>query len=297
MTVYPRVGGGTCHSATRSGTSFGLSPRGRGNRRTHSSTRLSSRSIPALGGGTGPVATTIISCYGLSPRGRGNLHRHYQPKVKHRSIPAWAGEPRYNIPDGTDEKVYPRVGGGTAGARAVYPLHTRSIPAWGGNRLGWMYRLDSSRSIPRGGGTLSDYRATLVSKGLSRVGGGPFRMDVSVGFIQVYPPRGRGTAKILPNVMGLAGLSPRGGGTTLVKCDERSTPGLSPRGRGNQLEIVIPTSGSGLSPRGRGNHQGQADGSGEDGLSPRGAGVPWKRQIYSPLAWVYPRVGGEPDTA
>ena len=52
---------------------------------------------------------------GLSPRGRGNLSLHSAPVMLDGSIPAWAGEPPKNSAGKNIWKVYPRVGGGTAG--------------------------------------------------------------------------------------------------------------------------------------------------------------------------------------
>ena len=74
LTVYPRVGGGTCLRLAR----------------------------------VGARVTT-----GLSPRGRGNqVHAKCQRRTV-KSIPAWAGEPEVAAFTTHILRVYPRVGGGT----------------------------------------------------------------------------------------------------------------------------------------------------------------------------------------
>ena len=131
--VYPRVGGGTltrqrlCHSTE------GLSPRGRGNRLFGLRGTIPARSIPAwagepssgalllmgkkvyprVGGGTASATYPLEPMSGLSPRGRGN--RPFGPSSPRgpRSIPAWAGEPPARLIVSINDRVYPRVGGGT----------------------------------------------------------------------------------------------------------------------------------------------------------------------------------------
>ena len=111
----------------------GLSPRVRGNRRNGVQARTRSGSIPACAGepaNTSPASSPIpvyprvcggtwcwgfssLTMTGLSPRVRGNPSPEKTKPANGRSIPACAGEPQLlAIADG-NEKVYPRVCGGT----------------------------------------------------------------------------------------------------------------------------------------------------------------------------------------
>ena len=113
----------------------GLSPRGRGNPIPVLLDLLPLRSIPAwagqpflaalarswkavyprVGGATTYRPTYPLRVRGLSPRGRGNRETAFAKRGWTGSIPAWAGQPccqsRPNLPG----RVYPRVGGATAG--------------------------------------------------------------------------------------------------------------------------------------------------------------------------------------
>ena len=113
MWVYPRVGGGTCFFRKASIRSYGLSPRGRGNRFFDTRPVDGLRSIPAwageplpkhdpddvsrvyprVGGGTSSISPKVFPKYGLSPRGRGNPSHSRRDGACCGSIPAWAGEP------------------------------------------------------------------------------------------------------------------------------------------------------------------------------------------------------------
>ena len=112
--VYPRVGGGTRPATAGPEDSWGLSPRGRGNRSVAVPVSVREWSIPAwagepssnvdprntssvyprVGGGTPIDLTHVVEETGLSPRGRGNLGKSTQFRVGVGSIPAWAGEPQ-----------------------------------------------------------------------------------------------------------------------------------------------------------------------------------------------------------
>ena len=50
MSVYPRVGGGTASLTRRTRSTYGLSPRGRGNRGMEMADTTQKRSIPAWAG-------------------------------------------------------------------------------------------------------------------------------------------------------------------------------------------------------------------------------------------------------
>ena len=133
--VYPRVGGETSRRCWTFSITSGLSPRGRGNRSQVRLDGTQARSIPAwagkplstrrtcrafavyprVGGETGTMAAYTPRRMGLSPRGRGNRGRHGRSRCRLRSIPAWAGKPSGSIMGRVLHKVYPRVGGETAG--------------------------------------------------------------------------------------------------------------------------------------------------------------------------------------
>ena len=137
-TVYPRVCGGTVlrgHPVTRL---QGLSPRVRGNLKRDLNLRITVGSIPACAGepqrhcadcgldmvyprvcgGTANGATPAATRRGLSPRVRGNRPARHRPDTAGGSIPACAGEPSKVTSSAPSPKVYPRVCGGTASARA-----------------------------------------------------------------------------------------------------------------------------------------------------------------------------------
>ena len=111
--VYPRVCGGTASRSGRWKSSYGLSPRVRGNQ-SHTAPRVPSRrSIPACAGepasvvpvgvaarvyprvcgGTVSAPSIVDDTLGLSPRVRGNLTRREVRFSMTGSIPACAGEP------------------------------------------------------------------------------------------------------------------------------------------------------------------------------------------------------------
>ena len=134
--LSPRVRG-NLHEFRALPSGTGLSPRVRGNPVRLSPALVGSGSIPACAGepvcrirnqsstgvyprvcgGTGMRPSTIGSDRGLSPRVRGNLERLHDLGVGAGSIPACAGEP---APHGTrryQDRVYPRVCGGTTWLR------------------------------------------------------------------------------------------------------------------------------------------------------------------------------------
>ena len=152
--VYPRVGGGTPWFAWFIHSNGGLSPRGRGNRKTTNENMDRVRSIPAwagepgfeeilpdpirvyprVGGGTVVVVVRFVLAGGLSPRGRGNRVSYVFVLAVFRSIPAWAGEP---IPVSGEKwiiTVYPRVGGGTVSAVASRETEAGLSPRGRGNQ-------------------------------------------------------------------------------------------------------------------------------------------------------------------
>ena len=112
----------------------GLSPRVRGNQQQSRSLAPQTRSIPACAGepklvdmrcglkrvyprvcgGTWQCGLLRSRIQGLSPRVRGNPARLRRRTHRQRSIPACAGEPFIRALITPNERVYPRVCGGTA---------------------------------------------------------------------------------------------------------------------------------------------------------------------------------------
>ena len=211
--VYPRVGGGNSllvHVARRC---LGLSPRERGKHGSAPSRTSAPGSIPAwagetlqrggelvfvevyprVGGGNALPKAAAAMKGGLSPRGRGKRARGCPKSRAWRSIPAWAGETFANFRPQPARKVYPRVGGGNAGARAAYvdseglsprgrgkpqrirrrALGLRSIPAWAGETEIYPKEVGDRRVYPRvGGGNLGKLGFGMFFIGLSPRGRG-----------------------------------------------------------------------------------------------------------------------------
>ena len=135
--VYPRVCGGTGQADDSHIVAGGLSPRVRGNLANTQPGYRAGRSIPACAGeptpstggrpptqvyprvcgGTEVRRKDAISLDGLSPRVRGNPQARPEPGKGQRSIPACAGEPGNGAGRSRTGEVYPRVCGGTSGAR------------------------------------------------------------------------------------------------------------------------------------------------------------------------------------
>ena len=131
--VYPRVCGGTPSSPSTTPAGRGLSPRVRGNPSfdppvAHfdgsipacagepAATRPTSKSTwvyPRVCGGTRGYSRNVWLDEGLSPRVRGNLETHALGAEGLGSIPACAGEPDQLEMPLTNDRVYPRVCGGT----------------------------------------------------------------------------------------------------------------------------------------------------------------------------------------
>ena len=128
--VYPRVCGGTRSDMTHAAGAPGLSPRVRGNRLPRPPARERLGSIPACAGEPQPARTVA--------RGGGGLG----------SIPACAGEPPTEAVRTVPGKVYPRVCGGTPGARARGWASTGLSPRVRGNRADDPPERGVSGSIP-----------------------------------------------------------------------------------------------------------------------------------------------------
>ena len=186
------MGGATWTPRWTSWAPTGLSPSGRGNRRTGRRRHCRGGSIPAWAGQPSwPLTPLPIEKvyprvggandyhqppgnteWGLSPRGRGKRNLQCGALRRQRSIPAWAGQTSSAPLPATYKQVYPRVGGANVSmavlgksigglsprgrgkllALFAWRSRQRSIPAWAGQTI--PYRNDSSRNTvyPRVGG-------------------------------------------------------------------------------------------------------------------------------------------------
>ncbi len=160
--------GGTRHSHLPDFFLLGLSPRVRGNPAQPPPAGFPGRSIPACAGepltnsipwrrsavyprvcgGTELSPRPRTACRGLSPRVRGNRLLIAPFPDLCRSIPACAGEPPWRWPRSREERVYPRVCGGTyQNIPAVVVSHGLS-PRVRGNRRQGRQAHGQVRSIP-----------------------------------------------------------------------------------------------------------------------------------------------------
>ena len=236
--VYPRVCGGTLDTVKRPFSSFGLSPRVRGN-----------QSDPVL----------YCCTQGLSPRVRGNPSQIVSRGSLQGSIPACAGEPVRRqtlrtmltevyprVCGGTDQvhagasspKVYPRVCGGTSVLFAFLCQENGLSPRVRGNRTAMAsVRIIRDQVYPRVcGGTAATLQEQNTMEGLSpRVRGNPSnRNRRDDGRYTGLSPRVRGNRASRCCHAAYLEVYPRVcGGTSRSVCEDVHTVGLSPRVRGN----------------------------------------------------------------
>ena len=183
--VYPRVCGGTRCGGAVYAPGSGLSPRVRGNRITVNEVRLGTGSIPACAGepesglqrrlqarvyprvcgGTNHPGAGWPDIQGLSPRVRGNRTAGSASADGPRSIPACAGEPSYMAQYDIQDRVYPRVCGGTYDGNITNCKELGLSPRVRGNLKQTLSTPADDRSIPacagepRGNGR---YRAPVM---------------------------------------------------------------------------------------------------------------------------------------
>ncbi len=178
--VYPRVRGGTRLIGAVSDSSWGLSPRARGNQRTSARIDSQSGSIPACAGepsiqlrllaprqvyprvrgGTRDRVSPSRSDSGLSPRARGNRNARAFALSGCRSIPACAGEPWLFLRDECAVEVYPRVRGGTRCNASRRESGGGLSPRARGNRWPSARAPGARRSIPACAGEPRARRST-----------------------------------------------------------------------------------------------------------------------------------------
>ena len=245
-------------------------------------------------GGTTLAHNSQPAGRGLSPRVRGNLVSGVKLNARVRSIPACAGEPARYGRGAEDDRVYPRVCGGTADiifvcqpakglsprVRGNHPTPTQtptgtgSIPACAGEPWPSSSTKSKSRVYPRVcGGTIAGGRGGIAADGLSpRVRGNP-----------AGGRPGRGARRSIPACAGEPRHCRRGG---------RRWP-VYPRVCGGTMELLAAAkSDIGLSPRVRGNPNLWRGRRPRWGSIPACAGEPEFVAGAAPPVGVYPRVCG-----
>ena len=216
--VYPRTGGGNCIGLGAEQPDLGLSPHGRGKRRTPVYASIQRRSIPAragetrsaglrwsagvvyprTGGGNGNGDLPGVRWRGLSPHGRGKPTAVKDNLIKGGSIPARAGETKCRCSPKCISRVYPRPCGGN------WVFYGRAMTAGGLSPHGRGKRRRPHQVAPAP-------RSIPARAGETGRGGRPGRRR------PVYPRTG--------------------GGNPRRPCWGRLTGGLSPHGRGKRVSI------------------------------------------------------------
>ena len=159
--VYPRASGGTGLAWNTSPSSYGLSPRERGNHIRHLRRESFRRSIPARAGEPPDTYSGRPHRRGLSPRERGNLKDDTPVGRLIRSIPARAGEP-FRVPRRcAGDAVYPRASGGTGGLPKAPRRIDGLSPRERGNRVAAQSDSCWPRSIPARAGEPPPGRCSL----------------------------------------------------------------------------------------------------------------------------------------
>ena len=191
-----------------------------------------------------------------------------------RSIPACAGEPPLRHQPTHQQRVYPRVCGGTLWGKSNWIGSEGLSPRVRGNLLYWAGAVPGSEVYPRVcGGTPAGGCGGNRTGGLSpRVRGNPER--------ELAPPQ------VLRSIPACAGEPP----TPPLR---QYTAPVYPRVCGGTLNPVNPRAPNpGLSPRVRGNPHCQSDARENPGSIPACAGEPLHRPGFSDWREVYPRVCG-----
>ena len=181
-------------------------------------------------GGTSQVAAVVGVSEGLSPRVRGN---HFSPAsfaAEGRSIPACAGEPRGVSSGLSQRKVYPRVCGGTRGARTREPTTRGLSPRVRGNRAVHGEQAGPVGSIPA-------------------CAGEPRPRKWEQRWLAVYPRVCGGTADTSPLGHTGKGLSPRVRGNPSAAPHRFASPGSIPACAGEPNSRVMRGAGARVYPR------------------------------------------------
>ena len=295
-------------------STYGLSPRGRGNpgRLFHSVARC--RSIPAwagepifgksgtwlqrvyprVGGGTCGKGTPQGHNEGLSPRGRGNLLMASIKLSNVRSIPAWAGEPSRSQRQARIGAVYPRVGGGTLNKDGTLATSEGLSPRGRGNPHVYRVRISRCGSIPAWAGEpIFGKSGTWLQRVYPRVGGGTCGKGTPQGHNEGLSPRGRGNLLMASIKLSNVRSIPAWAGEPSRSQRQARIGAVYPRVGGGTLnkDGTLATS-EGLSPRGRGNPHVYRVRISRCGSIPAWAGEPGGVVAVARYGAVYPRVGG-----
>ena len=152
--------------------------------------RMGSGVYPRVYGGTRQLPTHVQALQGLSPRVRGNRGRERAQPALRGSIPACTGEPKKGFPYIMEQRVYPRVYGGTRTCCTAAVRPAGLSPRVRGNPPPAFRARPRARSIP-------------ACTGEPRVAPG-----AGIG-VRVYPRVYGGTRHRAVNHAGPQGLSPR----------------------------------------------------------------------------------------
>ena len=145
--VYPRVCGGT--NGGRGGTiTLEVYPRVCGGTSAIESVQTPCRGLSPRVRGTGIMTPRCVRYFGLSPRVRGNLEPPDAAFATFGSIPACAGEPLLIRSQDGQDKVYPRVCGGTSPISVRRPGAAGLSPRVRGNHPSPLIQSMAWRSIP-----------------------------------------------------------------------------------------------------------------------------------------------------
>ena len=278
-TVYPRGCGATRYMTDPHGTSWGLSPRVRGNRCGVPVAARRAGSIPAGAGqpprrfsprsgsrvyprgcGATSITTAVVSPFsGLSPRVRGNPAAAPGRRARVGSIPAGAGQPPCTSRPWRCSRVYPRGCGATRRDRPARSERRGLSPRVRGNRQIDFDVTRGNRSIPAGAGQPCPASARNPRR-------------------RVYPRGCGATAAIASRISALAGLSPRVRGNPQRLRGDRGADGSIPAGAGQPRTRSWSGSWRWVYPRGCG-------------------ATPCRTVELAPLRGLSPRVRGNPEAA
>ena len=261
---------------------------------TRPSPRPRHRVYPRVCGGTRAVSLAAFVLTGLSPRVRGNPASNRASPSRSGSIPACAGEPAPVGGVEPQERVYPRVCGGTirtpGGTRASSGLSPRVR----GNRRWTPLSSPPRGSIPACAGEPTTPPSTSRPWGVyPRVCGGTGATRAEQATGQGLSPRVRGNQESGVRVVVEQGSIPACAGEPRRRCRRLATSRVYPRVCGGTLLIRrFALLAQGLSPRVRGNHL-RLGGMGKLlGSIPACAGEPLLRHFPRQPYGVYPRVCG-----
>ena len=273
--VYPRMCGGTGFLTFPGLNPTGLSPHVRGNL---GSTRLekqrdgsipacagepatmragwrASRVYPRMCGGTGFLTFPGLNPTGLSPHVRGNRSPISAIGVGHGSIPACAGEPPGAGGGISENRVYPRMCGGTGFGRTFHAPIEGLSPHVRGNRDGLRAHSRRTGSIPAcAGEPKTPGQLARRYKVYPRMCGGTARIDISGQDAEGLSPHVRGNHAGCEGLLMPPGSIPACAGEPATGADIGAPFRVYPRMcGGTTTEHVTPLPTQGLSPHVRGN--------------------------------------------